>query len=347
MKGLIKKSIKRFVAPFLLYKMDLRWRTDLLHTLVESFPGYSKDDWLNALNNIFPEWREYIEIHFFDNFAIRDKLITGADIYISTWFSGELLRRAPNIKLVQLISSGVEFLEDMRNVDRILITTAAGISSRGVAEHTLMLMLALDRRLDLAIERKKFGRWSQKDILENIRGIMDKIVGVVGLGNNGRAVASLSRRVGMEVVGIDILSNLSLEGVKICSTLSELLGISDFVVLCVPLTSATQKMIGLKELKQMKQTAYLINVSRGQVVDESALAWALKNRIISGAAVDVLSVEPPPIFHPLRGCPNLIITPHIAGNIYTYRNAIIGRFLSNIKAFIAGKQLDGLYRKEI
>jgi len=343
----IKKSIKRIVSPLLLHKKNIRWKTDLLHTLVKCLPGYFKKDWLKAFNNISPEWQKYVEVQFFDNFAVRDRLIPTADIYIDTCFSGKLLRQAPQIKLVQIISSGVEFLEDISNTDKVLITTAAGISARGVAEHTLMLMLALDRRLDLSIARQKFGRWCQKGILQNIRGIKDRVVGIVGLGNNGRAVASLAMSVGMKVIGIDIRSKLSFEGVKICSFLPELLGMSDFVVLCVPLTASTHKMIGLKELKQMKRDACLINVSRGQVIDESALAFALRKGIIAGAALDVLSSEPPPLFHPLRFCPNLIITPHIAGNIYTYRNAIMARFVSNIMAFINRKPLDGLYRQEI
>lgn len=169
-------------------------------------------------------------------------------------------------------------------------------------------------------------------------------MGIIGLGNNGQALASLALSNGLRVIGIDIHSNLTIKGVEICrGGLPELLSISDFVVLCVPLTRTTKKMIGYEELKKMKKNAYLINISRGEVVDESALAWALRKGIIKGAGLDVLSLEPPPIFHPLRGCPNLIITPHVAGNIYTYRDAIRERFVSNIKAFIGGVSLKGLY----
>lgn len=339
----IKKFIKTVISPWFIRGRAINWQTDLLHVLIKSFPGFHEKDWLDTFKDNFLNWQRFAEVKFFRNFAERDLLISGANIYISTWFSKDLLRQSAKIKLVQLITSGVEFLGDFKNFDNVQIATAAGLSSQGVAEHVVMLMLGLDRRLDLAINRQKFWRWKQNGILNNIKGLKGHTVGIIGLGNNGYAVASLVSNFGVKIIGIDMRSTLHIKGVEICrGGLPELLSISDFIVLCVPLTEETRKMISYEEFKQMKADAYLINVSRGEVIDECALAWALKNGIIAGAALDVLNSEPPPFFHPLRGCPNLIITPHVAGNIYTFREAIRRRFVSNVKALINGQALEGL-----
>lgn len=337
----LKKILKRIVAPIILNTSHINWKTALTHILIEG-GSEQKKDWLNTFNQIFPEWPKFIEINFFNNFAIRDILLPQTEIYIGTWFSEELIKKSPQLKLIQLVTSGIEFLNPSVITDNIQIATASGIASESVAEHVLMLILALDRRLDIAIRQQGIWCWRQDRILQNIKGLKGRTVGIVGLGNNGRAVGSLLLKIGMKVVGIDIRAP-TIEGIEICpGGLDELLSVSDFVVLCVPLTEKTKKMIGFEQLKRMKQDAYLINIARGEVIDELALSRALKKGIIKGAALDVLSSEPPGFFHPLRGCPNLIITPHIAGNINLYLDKIQQRFVSNVRAFVNGERLDGL-----
>jgi len=338
-----KKILKQIATPFILRGRDIGWKTKLTHVLIEEVRNYQKENWLNSFNQIFPEWHKLIEIQFFDNFVVRDSLIQQTDIYIGTWFSEKLIKQSPHLKLIQLLSSGVEFLNLSIIPDNIQITTASGITSESVAEHVLMLMLALDRRLDLAIERQKVWHWDQDGILQNIRGLKGRVVGIIGLGNNGRAVAFLTQCIGMKVVGFDIRTNLIIKGVEICrGGLSEVLSISDFVVLCVPLTKKTKNMIGSTEFKKIKKNAYLINVARGEIVDDKALAWALRKDFIKGAALDVLSSEPPRFFHPLRGCPNLIITPHVAGNINVCQEDIRRRLTSNVRRYMNNEQLEGL-----
>lgn len=343
MKRIIKRLLKSIVSPWLVLEKNINWQTNLLRVLIKSFPGYEKKDWEDTFNKNFPLWQRFIELKFFGNFVERDLLIPGANVYIDTWLSNELLKQAPKIRLVQLLISGVEFLDEFDKSADFKITTAAGISSRGVAEHTLLLMLGLARRVDLALNKQNWHK-KQREILKNIHELKEQVVGIVGMGNNGRAIASLAKGIGMKVIGVDIRPDLIIEGVEICpGGLDELLSTADFVVLCVPLTKSTRRMIGYEELKKMKKEAYLINVARGEIIDEKALAWALRNGIIKGAALDVLSKEPPPIFNPLRGCPNLIITPHVAGNIHNYHEAIRERFVLNIKAFIYGCPLEGIY----
>jgi phosphoglycerate dehydrogenase-like enzyme len=130
----------------------------------------------------------------------------------------------------------------------------------------------------------------------------------------------------MRVIGLDMRYDLILEGVeKVFSpdNLLALLSQVGFAILCLPLTPLTRNLIGPKELEALGLHAYLVNVGRGGLVDEVALAQALRRGRLAGAVLDVLTNEPPSFFHPLRGCPNLIITPHVAGHIYTYRKEIV------------------------
>lgn len=342
----IKNILKKAAAPVLMKSHHYaKWQDNQLHVLIECFSGFTEEDWRHALDKNFPDWHKYCDVRFFENFAVRDKYIPDAEILIGTWFSNELMKQALKLKLVQLTITGTEFLDNLNTSIEIQVTTAAGLSARGVAEHALLLMLALDRRLDLAIRQQGKKKWNQDQILRNIRGLEQRVAGVIGMGNIGRAVASLLSSMQMTVVYYDTRDSVHNDVAQRCASLDELLAQSDFVLLCVPLSAATRRMITAKELNRMKKSAYLINVARGEVVDERDLARRLKQHDIAGAATDVLSEEPPSFFHPLYGCPNLIITPHVAGNIYTYREAIRRRFVMNLRAFIEKKPLDGLYKQ--
>ncbi|HEX7320791.1 MAG TPA: D-2-hydroxyacid dehydrogenase [bacterium] len=337
-----KNALKRIVAPVLMRSHDwIEWLNDRLHILIECVPEYSEKEWYLTLGSIYPAWQERCDVRFFKNFAVRDKYLPGADVLIGTWFSGELLARSPKLKLVQLITTGTEFLDELNAGKKIMITTAAGLSARGVAEHILLLMLALDRRLDLAVRQQDRRQWKQDRILPGIRGLGGRTAGVIGMGNIGRAVASVLSSMQMTVVYYDTRLDVKCNVAERCGSLEELLTRSDFVILCVPLNDATSRMINEKELKRMKKSAYLINIGRGQVMDEKALVNVLRQGVIAGAGIDVTAAEPLHFFSPLWNCPNLIITPHVAGNIFSFRKAIMTRFVSNIREFMSGRVLEG------
>jgi phosphoglycerate dehydrogenase-like enzyme len=340
-----KNVIKKIAAPFLIGSHQCApWSNDRLHVLIECIAGFTVTDWYQTMDQNCPEWKQFWDVKFFSNFAVRNKYIQDADILIGTWFSGELMKQSPRLKLVQLAMAGTEFLDDLGAGKEIKIATAAGLSARGAAEHVLMLILALDRRLDVAVRQQNRRQWKQGRILRNIRGLRGRTAGIVGMGNIGSAVASLLSGMQMTVVYHDTLVDEKCDGAERCASLEKLLTMSDFVILCVPLNATTRRLITTNELSMMKKSAYLINISRGEVVDERDLARGLKQRVIAGAATDVLTAEPPSIFHPLYGCPNMIITPHVAGNIYTYRDAIRKRFVRNIKAFMSGGILEGEWK---
>lgn len=344
--GKLKQPILRILSKQYKRRHDVVWEKEsLLHIGIECWPGFTANDWIRVLDSEFNDWQDFVETYFIHNRFECSIISPEMDVYVSTWLTSDLIKISPRLKWVQLLTAGAEFLEDMDIPSELKITTVSGVASGGVAEHAIALMMALDRRIDLACIRQRRWIWKQKDILENIKGLYGRTVGIIGLGNIGKAVAILAKRMDMEVIGMSrhYTKFDELDTWYAPDELLKLLSKSDFVVLCLPLTKETKGIIGRDELLALGEDSYLINVARGRLVDEYALAWALKKRIIAGAALDVLSSEPPHRRHPLRNCPNLIITPHVAGNIYTFREEIKKRFICNLKVFLNGRQMEGLY----
>jgi len=181
--------------------------------------------------------------------------------------------------------------------------------------------------------------------------LRSKTVGIVGLGNIGREVARLAKAFGMRVVAtrrsvkrvarakyVDIL----LPREQLLRLLSE----SDFVVLSLPFTSETNKLIGEKELRTMKPTAYLINIARGNIVDEEVLIRALDEHWIAGAGLDVFATEPLPPDSRLWEFPNVIFSPHIAGGMEDYNIRTIELFCENLRRYLSGKNLFNVIDKK-
>lgn len=189
-------------------------------------------------------------------------------------------------------------------------------STNAVAELTIGLMIALSRKLLYASYSLKFGKWVKSELMGcELRG---KTIGIIGCGRIGRAVAKLASAFGMKILVHDVIEVpedflRSVGGKQV--SLEELLSSSDFVTIHVPLDHSTKGLIGEKELRSMKRSAYLLNLSRGGVVAESALKKALMEGWIAGAALDVFEMEPP-VDLELLSLPNLIPTPHIGAQTY-------------------------------
>ncbi len=318
--------------------------------LIENGCGASAEEWLSTLAQAFPCPEQPFQVRFVNNKLDRHQLLPEAQVYLTTHLSQRLLERAAQLNWIHLAVGGVEFLEPLTIPAHVKITTAAGLSAAGIAEHVIGLIIALDRRFDLAFERQQRGRWSQSGILEHILTLRGKTLGILGMGHNGQALIQPAGALGMRVIGFDQRSDLRLDGLEKLygpDGLPDLLRESDFVVVCLPLSKETHRIIGSDTLALMRPSACLINVARGGLVDEGALAQALRRRQIAGAALDVLTVEPPPRVHPLRGCPKLLITPHVAGNIYTFRKEIQQQFIENLKAYLKREEREGAHHPHV
>lgn len=182
-----------------------------------------------------------------------------------------------------------------------------------VAEHTVALLMACGRRIVPHVEATRQGVWNQA-LAGGIPRLRGQVLGLVGYGNLAQAVAERARAFGLEIIAYTprLASDALAPWGRATNDMGELLAAADYVSLHVPLTDATRGMIDADALAQMKPTAYLLNTSRGAVIDEDALLAALDEGQLAGAALDVMGSEPPPPDHPLLHHPRVIATPHIA-----------------------------------
>lgn len=224
------------------------------------------------------------------------------------------LAKADKLKVISKHGVGIDNIDVRLALERgIVVTRAIGSTTESVADLTFALMLALSRKIVDAVNSTKVGLWEPSKYIGVL--IYGKKLGIIGLGAIGKAVARRAKGFDMDILYYDIFRDRNYEqahAVKFVA-LDELISSSDIVTVHVPLTPGTTHLIGQNELKKMKKSAFLINTSRGRVVDEDALYAALKSNSIAGAAVDVYSKEPPGPDYPLIQLNSVICTPHIAG----------------------------------
>lgn len=250
------------------------------------------------------------------------------------------LEQLPELRMIAVAATGTD------NVD-VAAARARGIAVANirnyaidtVPEHCFMLILALRRNLLAYRADVEAGKWQQSDrfclLGHPIADLAGSTLGIVGYGALGQAVARIAHAFGMQVV-VTSRSPVNENGIRQVP-LDELLRASDVVSLHAPLTDATRNMIGARELGLMKPSAILVNTARGGLVDEAALAGALQQGRIAGAAFDVLSTEPPPADNPLLQLrlPNFILTPHCAWGSAQAMQRLADILIDNIEAFAA------------
>lgn len=224
---------------------------------------------------------------------------------------------------------------------KIMVTNTPGVLTETVAEHTIALLFAVVRRIVEADKFTRAGRYQGwEPMLFLGSDVAGKTLGIVGLGRIGGAIAKrMSQGFGLKIIYYDVFRNKKAEkelGIKYVP-FKRLLKTADFISLHVPLLPQTHHLIGQKELKAMKKTAYLINTSRGPVIDEKALVRALKNRWIRGAALDVFEFEPK-LAPGLAKLDNVVLTPHIASATEETRNKMAELAAKNIVAALSGKK---------
>jgi len=276
--------------------------------------------------------------------------LEGADVLFLRWglspeATRRLLARVPNLRWIHTISAGVDHLlfPELRESDAIL-TNASGVFNIPIAETVMAYILAVVKRLPEFWAHQREHRW-EKLPLRELRGLT---VGIVGMGDIGTEVARLCRAFGMRVLGLrrrPAPSDLADE-VLPPDRLQDLLARSDFVVIAVPLTAETRGMIGRAELAAMKPDAWLVNISRGAIVDEEALIEALRAGRIGGACLDVFTQEPLPPESPLWDMPNVIITPHNSWSSPHIEEREIALFLENLRRYVAGEPLLNVVDKQ-
>ncbi len=255
-----------------------------------------------------------------------------------TPLSTAVLEKTPSLKFINVAFTGVDHIPVAQAKQQgIAISNASGYATQAVAELCLSFMIQLLRKINQTEARCRNG--GTKDGLVG-RLLCGKTVGIIGAGAIGRKVAALCKAFGCSVLAYN-RSPVCDPMIDELISLEELLIRSDIVSLHCPLTEETKGMIGKNQLLQMKKDAILINTARGGVLDSAALAEALKNGQISGAACDVFEIEPPlPADHSLLHCPNILVTPHIAFSSVESLEQRAEILFQNLYSWLDGKQLN-------
>ncbi|MDB6036803.1 MAG: hprA [Verrucomicrobiales bacterium] len=266
----------------------------------------------------------------------------GAEILLTnkTPVPKELIDSVPDLRYIGVMATGYNIVDvAAARARNVIVTNVPAYGTSAVAQMVFALLLELTQRTGHHSDTVRDGRWSRSPDfcywdfpLVNLSG---KTIGIVGYGRIGQAVAKIADAFGMKVI-------ISRHGTKVHAgvrtvSIDDLFAESDVISLHCPLTADNRGLVNQERLSRMKSTAFLINTSRGPLIDEAALANALNTDQIAGAGLDVLSVEPPPSDNPLLKAPNCIITPHIAWATRESRERLLQIMIENLKAFLAGK----------
>jgi phosphoglycerate dehydrogenase-like enzyme len=269
-----------------------------------------------------------------------------ADAAFSGQLSRDLLASAPRLRWIHSPAAGIGSMLYPEMLARdIVLTNSRGMSADTIAEHVLAVTLALFRRLPLAIRSQDERRWAQDEMSAppSNRMLRGARVLVVGFGAIGQAAAARMTALGARVVGVRRRATADappgVEGIYTPEHLGRLLPTADVVVIAAPQTRETVRVIDAAAIARMKADAVLVNVSRGKLVDERALAAALAQRRIGGAALDVFEHEPLSPESPLWALPNVLITPHTSGFRPDHWDAATALFAENLRRFDRGEPL--------
>lgn len=262
----------------------------------------------------------------------------------ATQVSRDLLSRAPKLKAVGRAGVGVDNIDIPAASERgIAVFNAPGGNTTAAAELTMGLVISVARKIPAAEASVRSGRWNRSEF----KGVelKGKTLGLIGAGRIGSEVATRCQAFGMVVIASDpYLSPTRAEELSVeLTSLDEVIQRADFISIHVPLTEETMGMCGADEFKRMKESAFIVNVSRGGVVDEAALARALEDGTIAGAALDVYEEEPLDIDNPLRNVPNLVLTPHLGASTAEAQVGVATEVAQKIRLLLeTGNRADAL-----
>lgn len=266
---------------------------------------------------------------------IVNKVIIGA----------EQMDALPKLKYVGVAATGYNVVDVVAAKGRgIVVTNVPAYSTDSVAQTVFAYILDYCQRVSFHGELVRGGAWAASPYFSFWRTplyeLAGKTLGIVGLGRIGLKVAEIGHAFGMRVLGASRSRKSDLPDYVKQVDVETVLRESDFVSLHCPLTDASRHLINSEALSKMKPTAFLVNTSRGPVVDEVALAAALEQGVVAGAAVDVLAQEPPSVDNPLTNCAKCVVTPHFAWATLEARGRLFNVILDNVRAFVAGTPIN-------
>ena len=270
------------------------------------------------------------------------KLLADADVVMiaGTFIEGDVIRQAPRLKMIQKWGIGVDKIDLLAAKERnVLVAITSGATSIPVSEHTLLLMLAVSRRLPLAHRSLGQGQWMAADLRTVCSKLDGKTVGLFGFGGIAQQVAKRLKGFDVDVmyhsrtrVASDIEARLHARYVDFDTLVAN----SDILSLHAPLSPQTHHRFNADIFAKMKRGAILINTARGELIDEPALIRALQQGQLSGAGLDTFEAEPPSAENPLFQMDQVVVTPHSAGGVYDNLPNLVGHMFRNIELFQRG-----------
>ena len=269
-----------------------------------------------------------------DDFLPRATVICG----LSPVFNDDLIRAAPGLQWIQALTSGTDTITTCPSLPaEITVTSMRGIHGPQMSELAIMQMISLARNYRQLLENQASATWKRwaQPIL------MGKTAGILGIGEIGRALAARLKALEMTVVGFSGVSGRDeahFDRIENRSRLVELTPSLDYLIVLVPLSARTERLVDVRVLNAMRRDAYLINLARGGVVDEEALLAVLEREQIAGAALDVFIEEPLPKSNRFWNLRNVLITPHIGGNSTTYAQQAAPLLVRNASLFLTGSR---------
>jgi len=278
--------------------------------------------------------------------TVQQDVVEVADLIDSDIVFGRipphLLIELPNLKWLHLASAGANGMTD-RNLyanKSTVLTKSSGTFGIPIAEHIIGMMIALSRDFGYYYKKQAEGKWCND--FPHLLDIHGSKVFILGLGDLGTELSKHLSGFGCKMVGFrrdETKPHEIINDVRPLSKLKESLPEADYIIICTPGTTETEKLFGYEEFELMKNTAIIINVGRGMIIDSDALAEALKQGKIGGAGLDVTEPEPLPEGHPLWDAPNLLITPHVSAATQVTSERRLMVFLNLLKRYLAGQEL--------
>jgi phosphoglycerate dehydrogenase-like enzyme len=302
-------------------------------------------------------WRERfpgVELVSVEDAETLGRELRSADVFVGWRVSPEQFAAAEKLTWIHSASAGIEdCLFPELVASRVVLTNSTGLHGVSIPEHVMGQMLVLARNFHEAERLQQKREWNRFQVIAyagGVRELAGSNLAILGAGPIGANLARLGAAFGMHVRVMRRDASRAVDGAeRVCppEALHELLGWADFAVLAVPLTAETRGLIGEREIGAMRSSAFLINIARGEVIDEGALVRALGSGALAGAALDVFDQEPLPAEHPFWGLPNLVITPHISGYTPRYFDKMLEIFEENLDRFLAGRPLRNVVDKQL
>lgn len=286
------------------------------------------------------------ELRVFDRTAPEDTFERSKDSEIlitnKTRLDADMIGRLPKLKYIGVLATGYNVIDTAAAKEHgVTVTNIPAYSTMSVAQQVFALILAITNRVEHYAADNRNGRWSRNPDFcywdTPLTELAGKAMGIVGLGNIGKAVARIALAFGMQVMASTSKRQEELPEGIVKKELREVFAESDVVTLHCPLTAETERMVDAPALALMKPTAILINTGRGPLIDEEAVAAALREGRLGGFGADVLSSEPPAPDNPLLSAPNAYITPHIAWATKEARERLMEIAVGNLAAFLSGE----------